>query len=153
MWDFLNNLLEKAGVVAALYALTLVGIGAASRWLWGQWTKTLAAHSAAIKAEEVKRGEMRVAFEVERREMREAHTGAMAREAAEHAAELLAVAEQRRAEAERFGARLDAVRDHHTEQMVGLVEKSTRHIERIDQSVAKLGAGLDVLIRIGEGGR
>ena len=43
MWEFFDSLLEKAGVVAALYGLTLIGIAFASRWLWGQWTRTLAA--------------------------------------------------------------------------------------------------------------
>lgn len=151
MWEFLDSLLEKAGVVAALYGLTLVGIGVAARWLWGQWTRTLAAHSADVKAEERKRGEMRVAFEVERSELRLGHAAELARLRREHAVELLDAAEQRRRESDRFGARIDAVRDHHTAQMVALVEKSTRHIERIDQTVGKLAAGLDVLIRIGEG--
>jgi len=151
MWEFLSSLLEMGGVVAALYGLTLIGIAIAGRVIWNSYGKVLTQLATVQTDQEKKRGELRLAFEVERRELREQHAAELARLRGEHAAELLAVADQRRVEADRFGARLDAVRDHHTAQMVGLVEKSTRHIERIDQTVGKLSAGLDVLIRFGEG--
>lgn len=151
MWEFLSNVLEKAGVVAALYVLTLIGMAIAARYTAKAYKAALDRVAEVQKAEEKKRGDMRAAFEIEKRELMTAHAAELARERDECSTELLAVAEQRRAEAERFGVRLDTVRDHHTDQMVTVVEKSTRHIERIDQTVGRLAAGLDMLIRIGEG--
>lgn len=147
MWGFLGTVIEHAGFIAGLYVLTLIGVGYGARALWKrildlnkQLTEAVAQVEIARREEHVKRSEMREAFERER-----------AAAQVERDKELLALAEQRRREAESFGRRLDEVRDNHTTQMVTLVEKSTRHVERTDQTVGRLGAAVDTLIRMSDG--
>lgn len=145
MWEFLGAVIEHAGFVAALYVMTLIGGSFAFRALWkrleslsDEKTKALIGIEKVRSEETAKRSAMREAFEKERSEMRDTSNK-----------ELLMVAEQRRAEADKFGARIDNVRDKHVSQMVSLVEKSTRHVERTDQSVDKLATAVDTLIRGG----
>lgn len=154
MWEFLNNLLDKAGVVVALFALTVLAFVGIARIAWKQMERLNerlleSRNQVEIirRQDEEKRAVMRMAFDEERI----AFASERARIAAEHAAELISVAELARKEARGFGERVDLLRDRHTTQMVELVEKSTRHIERIDQSISRLGVAIDVLVRVGEG--
>lgn len=155
MWDFLNNVLEQAGFVAALYVLTMVGVALAGRMVWKHIValnaKLVAAETRATKATAGTAAaveKVRTEESGKRGKMREAHDEERRRTDAEHAAELLAVAEERRAEAERFGDRIETRADRHSDQMIQLVEKSTKHIERIDSSIGNFSAALDVLIRL-----
>jgi len=154
VWEFLNNLLDKAGVVVALFALTVLAFVGIARIAWKQMERLNerlleSRNQVEIirRQDEEKRAVMRMAFDEERI----AFASERARIAAEHAAELISVAELARKEARGFGERVDLLRDRHTTQMVELVEKSTRHIERIDQSISRLGVAIDVLVRVGEG--
>lgn len=142
MWDFLSNVLEQAGVVAALYFLTLIGVAFAFRAMW---------HSHQTEA--TKRLDAYKAFEEERTTLLKGFTAELAEQRRKHEIELRKLNEQVRAEASSYAMRLDALHERRVVEMRDLTTKTIGHIASIDQTVGKLGSAVDVLIRITDGGR
>lgn len=153
MWDFLSNVLEQAGVVALLFVLTLLGAGFAFRALWKANQKALSRVAEVQKEEADKRLAARKAHEEEREKMRAAHTKELAALHDEHDKELRGILKARKEEADAYASKLDAIQERRVAETRDVTTKVVQHIASIDQTVGKLGAAVDVLVRLTDQGR
>jgi len=129
VWDFLAKVLEHGGTAAALYFLTLIGVGAALLALWKQ---NQAIHTRLVEVEAGK--------ERERKELAELHAKRLRELTDAHAQEVAALVK-----------RLDEIQDRRVNEAQTITEKVLTHIAHIDRSVEKLGAAVDVLVDWGRG--
>lgn len=153
MWDFLSDVLEQAGVVAALYALTLLGVAFGIRVLWKAHKEALEKLAKVQKEEAEKRLEARKSQEAERENMREAHIKQLTSLRDEHEKELKEALTAQRDAAVNYAERLDALQERRVTEMRDVTTKVVQHISSIDTTVGKLGTAVDVLVRISDQGK
>lgn len=144
MWEFLNNVLEKAGVVATLYVLTLLGIAAGARYAWKLYdAERKARESAEKELKEVaerhaKERETAARIESEKRAtLRSAWEAERIATAKKHARALAELEERQREDEKAARFKLEA-----------LLERVIALGERNHNGVDKLARGLDVLVEL-----
>ncbi len=144
MWEFLNNLLEKAGFVAVVYAVTIGALGLTVRALWKRLEAkeseraALAAQLAAATAERA------AAIEAVRHE--ETERRSRMREALD--AQLMQIAEERRAETRAFSDRLDTLQERRVKDAQDVMREAVEHIAETRQSVDKITHAMQTLERV-----
>lgn len=148
MWEFLTGVLEQAGAVAALFFVTLLGAGAALRALWKANQQALAKVAEIQKEESGKRIEMRKAHEADRAKLLAAHTEELKALRDEHDRELRGIIEARKDDAATYAQRLDALQERRVTETRDVTTKVVQHIASIDTTVGKLGAAIDMLVRV-----
>lgn len=153
MWDFLSDVLEQAGAVAALYALTLLGVAFGIRVLWKAHKEAMEKLAKVQKEEAEKRLEARKSYETERSSMREDHTKLLNSLRDEHDKELKNALKAHQEAAAKYAERLDALQERRVTEMRDVTAKVVQHIASIDTTVGKLGTAVDVLVRISDQGK
>jgi len=142
VWNFLSDVLEQAGIVAALYMLTLVGVAFGMRVLWKAHTEALEKLAKVQKEEAEKQIDARKSYEAERISMRD-----------EHNKELRSALKAYQEAAAKYAERLDALQERRVTEMRDVTTKLVQHIASIDSTVGKLGTAVDVLVRISDQGK
>lgn len=144
MWDFLNNLLDKAGFVAVIYTVTVAGLGLAVHALWKKSAEKeeeraqLAAKLEAAQAEKAAAVEAVRSAEIERRSnMRKAFDE-----------QLRIIAEERRAEAAAFASRLETVQERRVQDAHTTVREAIEHIAETRSAVDKITNAMSTLERV-----
>lgn len=144
MWDFLNNLLEKAGFVAVVYAVTIAAAGLTIRALWlklaeketeraeltAKLAKAQAEQLAAVEAVRTSEGEKRA-------RMREAFDE-----------QIVALTDDRRREAAAFAEKLDQIQERRVQDAHAVVRESVQHIAEVSNSVDKITNAMTTLERV-----
>lgn len=125
MWEFLSNVLERAGFVATVFALVMLGCGAAVAALWKQNQK-LHEQIQRVLADSAKKAE-----EASQR----------------HASELKALADDHSKQLAQFAKRVDDLQERRVKEASTLTERVMEHIKHIDQFAAKLEATIDVVLQ------
>jgi len=141
MWDVASGVLEKAGVVALFFFLSLVGGAFLIRW----FVKKLAEESrlrvaaeerinAIVAEESAKRAKVRLAHEQQLNQMRAAHD-----------AEIAALHEERRIAAEQFAQRLEELQERRLEEARTIVREVVENAGATRRSMDKISDVLEWL--------
>lgn len=131
MWDFLSGVLEKGGVVAAIFVLYSIGIFFAFRALWNANQK-LHDRVAEVQKEE---GE-------KRSKMREAH---------DHEIDKIRTAVLE--ETQRFATRIDDLQERRVAESQEVIREVIKHVQHTRLAVERVGDTMDVLKDVVTGAR
>lgn len=134
MWEVAGQVLEKAGVVALLYFLTLVGGGVLFRWMAKKLAEETKARVEAEAATATKLAELKAQHETEKRVMRDAHN-----------AEITALHEERRLAAEQFAGKLETLQERRLEEARTIVREVVDNASATRRSMDKISDVLEWL--------
>lgn len=134
MWEVAGQVLEKAGVVALLYFLTLVGGGVLFRWMAKKLAEETKARVEAEAATATKLAELKAQHETEKRVMRDAHN-----------AEITALHEERRLAAEQFAGKLETLQERRLEEARTIVREVVDNASATRRSMEKISDVLEWL--------
>lgn len=124
MWDFVNAILEKGGVAAALLALVIIGCGIAIRQLWKQ-NQELQAQLVTQGAQYTKRIE----------ELAAQHVTDRKQQSNEFAARLTTSAE-----------RVDELQERRIKEARDVTERVMSYMSHFDQFAAKLETLIEMIL-------
>lgn len=134
MWEVAGQVLEKAGVVALLYFLTLIGGGVLFRWMAKKLAEETKARVEAEAATATKLAECKANHEAEKRAMRDTH-----------AAEITALHEERRLAAEQFAGKLETLQERRLEEARTIVREVVDNASATRRSMDNISAVLEWL--------
>lgn len=141
MWDAFNNVLEKGGVVAALFFVVIASSGLAVRALW------------------LSNEKQRKEFAEKLDELTEAHQQAIDAVSDEHRKSTLALADELGKQIaavvgknHELQSKLDSIQERRVVETKDSTERVMAYIKHIDAFVLKLEAAIDVLLRASRGG-
>lgn len=135
MWEFMSGVLEKGGVVAALFFLVTIGFGFAVRALWN---KNQILHKQ-LKTQADASRETAVTHAVQLREMASQHAIDRKSQSDEYARQLLFQANK-----------VNDLQERRVEETRTVTEKVITYIGNIEKFANKLEATIDVLLRASE---
>ena len=152
MWDFLNNLLEKAGVVAVLFAVVMIAGGLVFRWIGMRYLaaeKSLAEKTTKLeKADEVKASaisELQAVEDKKRAEMRGAHEAQLREIIKSHDDEIIALHIERREAAENFAAKLETLQEKRLEELNKIVREVVTSATKTEGAMVRMADVLDLV--------
>lgn len=129
MWEFLSQVLEKGGVVAALFFLLVIGFALAIRVLWKQ--------NQALSAKLHKQSEAHAELI---RSMASIHAQKAKEQTDECSVQLLSLSK-----------RIDSLQEQRVDETRDVTIKMMTYISNVDRFVSKLETAVDVLIQAGKG--
>lgn len=144
MWEFLNNLLEKAGFVAVVYAVTVGAMGLTIRALWKKIGEREAERADLAAKLEKATAEQLAAVETVR--LAEAEKRARMREAFDE--QVLALSEERRREVTLYAEKLDQIQERRVQDAHAVVREAVQHIAEVSASVDKITNAMTTLERV-----
>ena len=142
MWQAFNSVLEKGGIVAALFFVVIAACGLAVRALWKSNQEEKKAYLAKI---EQMAKEHAAAIEA----LSKAHREAVGSLSDEIGAQIAAVV----AKNDELQKKLDAIQERRVVETRDTGERVMSYIKHIDAFVLKLESAIDVLLRASRGGR
>lgn len=155
VWEFLNNLLEKAGVVAVVYAVTLLGASWLARVGWKLYdaqrkeAETSAQALATTQAASVLAlSEMRSAESGKRAVLREAWEKERSSTAQEYAEALRVCGGLYRDEVAILTKKLEDLHEKRLIETTGLLERVVTQVESTRTSTEKLSSALETLVEV-----
>lgn len=134
MWEVAGQVLEKAGVVALLYFLTLLGGGALIRWMAKKLAEETKARVEAEASTATKLAELKAQHERDIRTMRDAHN-----------AEITALHDERRLAAEQFAGKLETLQERRLEESRTIVREVVDNASSTRRSMDKISEVLEWL--------
>lgn len=144
MWEFFNNLLEKAGFVAVLYAVTIGALAFTAREFWKKLGEKEAERVEMVKALERAQAEKAAAVE----DVRHEETKKRSAMRAAFDEQIAALAEERRKEALIFTERLASIQERRVQDAHTTVREAVEHIAETRQSVIQITHAMTTLERI-----
>lgn len=151
MWEFLDNLLEKAGFVAVVYAVTVGGLAIAVRYLW----KKLDEKDKAIASKEAQRAELEAELRTKASEkeaaveaVRSEETEKRSRMRAAFDEQLVQIADERRREAMVFAEKLEELQEKRVRDAHATVREVVEHIAETRTLVEKITNAMQTLERV-----
>lgn len=141
-FKFLGGVLEKGGVVAALFFVVIFAFGFAIRALWKKNQEVHAQVSSGTDA--LKKAVESHARKVEK--LQGEHAQSLRDLVQRHTDQLKAVAEQHTREKRLMGQRIDELQEIRVTETRSHTESTMAYIQNIDQFVTKLETVIDVLM-------
>jgi len=127
VWEFLTKVLDKGGVVAALFFLLVIGFGIAVRVLWKQ-------------NQELQR---------KLHTQSEAHAELIRSVAETHAVERKVQTDECSTQLMTLSSRIDQLQEQRVDETRDVTIKMMTYISNVDRFVSKLETAIDVLIQAG----
>jgi len=143
VWEFLGNVLEEGGVVAALFFLLTIGFGFVVRALWSKNQELHREIAQLIDGSKT----MAEAHAIQLREMSKEQMEQLKALAAQHAADRKQHADEYARQLLAQAAKINELQERRVEETRTVTEKVIRYIGHIDQFANKLEATIDVLLR------
>lgn len=135
MVEFLGEVLEKGGVVAVLYVLTLLAGGVVFRWLVKKLRESeIGRLTAEAKIEAVRSDE-----KATRAEMRLAHEEQIHRINQAHAEEIAALREEQKEDANTYAEQLHSLQERRVEEGRAIVREVVQQTTATEAAMTKLG--------------
>lgn len=152
MWDAFNNVLEKGGVVAALFFVVIIAAGIAIRALWK-------ANSDDKKEFQKKIDELTASHAKQIADLTKAHKESIALLSDKHAESNNAMSDEIGAQIaavvkknEELQSKLDGLQERRVSETRDNTERVMSYIKHMDGFVMKLEAAIDVLLKASRGG-
>ena len=136
MWEFLSDVLERGGVVAALFFMLTIGFGLVVRTLWNQNQKLH--KQLKTQADSQKK-------------MAQEHAQVLSEQADKHAQEKRLQSEEYTAQLLTLTSARDDLQERRVVEKGDVVEKMMNYISSVDRFVNKLETVVDILVQAGRG--
>jgi Skp family chaperone for outer membrane proteins len=152
-FKFLDNVLNKGGVVATLFFVLVFACGFAIRVLWNRnqaLHKQVLDHSQALKntveSHSRQLQKLQATHADQLQKLQATHADQLQTMARANTDEMKSLAEQHTGEKRVMGTRIDDLQERRVDETRSITEKVMAYIQHIDTFVAKLEVTIDVLM-------